>query len=172
MYENKHKFFLKFHFFSWKIEIKKNSTCVCVEKSRLGRFGCSFCCRGHVHIHIFIRGWKIYDSFHVISCLFHRKIFTTIHYWPAVRCVWFDSQASLKSSGSFSTGHVIHSSAKIMFTFKIWFISCDKIFNFKQVKHWTNVTPVGLHPRKKLQKTRVRHFSRQFFKTLSQSSQQ
>ena len=56
-----------------------------------------------------------------------------------------------------------------MFTFKLWLISYYKIFNFK---HWTNVTPVGPQPRKKLQKTRVRHFSRQFFKTLSQSSQQ
>ena len=86
-----------------------------------------------------------------------------------MRCIWFDSRESLTFSGSFSTGQVVNSTAKIMFTFKLWLISYYKIFNFK---HWTNVTPVGPQPRKKLQKTRVRHFSRQFFKTLSQSSQQ
>ena len=112
----------------------------------------------------------IYDiitaPFHVISCLFHCKIFPT-----GLLCVAFGSipGKAWRFQESFSTGQVVHSTAKIMFTFKLWLISYYKIFN---CKHWTNVTPVGPQPRKKLQKTRVRHFSRQFFKTLSQSSQQ
>ena len=103
-------------------------------------------------------------SCHFMSLIFHCKIFITG--LSAVRCIRFDSQASLKFSGSFSTGHVVHSSAKIMFTYKIWFISYDKMFNFK---HWTNVTPVGLHPRKKLQKRGCATFPANFLKLLAKA---
>lgn len=110
-------------------------------------------------ISLIIRGWKY--MIHFMS--FH--VFSTARYSLLACCalclVRFPGKPEVFRF--FLTGHVVHSSAKIMFTFKIWFISYDKIFNFK---HWTNVTPVGLHPRKKLQKRGCATFPANFLKLL------
>lgn len=110
-------------------------------------------------ISLIIRGWKYmihFMSFHVFSTARYLLLACC-----ALRLVRFPGKPEVFRF--FLTGHVVHSSAKIMFTFKIWFISYDKIFNFK---HWTNVTPVGLHPRKKLQKRGCATFPANFLKLL------